>query len=309
MTPAAELQVPATRNAGALSHVARPIDRGQTAGLGIDAWFDSIMPIELSSLDSPSPAALPVEIVERKGLGHPDTICDALAEELSLALSRFYLERFGAILHHNVDKALLWGGRSRPAFGGGEVLEPIEIYPRRPRDRGSRAAYACRSRSWPSRQPRAGCARTCAHLDPARHVRIHSLIRPSSPRSRRALRARARGRAARERHLVRRRLRAARSARARGARRRAAAERARDEGGASRDRRGREGDGRAHGRSDSAHGRLRPRGPARRATSPTTTRRRRASRALAHAARARGAAAEVEVEVNAADGDPAAAST
>jgi S-adenosylmethionine synthetase len=67
------------------------------------------------------------ELVERKGLGHPDTICDALAEELSRALSRHYLDRFGAILHHNVDKALLVGGAARPAFGGGVVDEPIEI--------------------------------------------------------------------------------------------------------------------------------------------------------------------------------------
>jgi S-adenosylmethionine synthetase len=73
-------------------------------------------------------AASEVEIVERKGLGHPDTICDALAEELSIALSRFYLEEFGLILHHNVDKVLLWGGVSRPAFGGGEVIEPMEIF-------------------------------------------------------------------------------------------------------------------------------------------------------------------------------------
>jgi S-adenosylmethionine synthetase len=43
----------------------------------------------------------PVEIVERKGLGHPDTICDALAESLSRALCREYRTRFGAILHHN----------------------------------------------------------------------------------------------------------------------------------------------------------------------------------------------------------------
>jgi S-adenosylmethionine synthetase len=28
------------------------------------------------------------EAVERKGLGHPDTICDALAESFSRALSR-----------------------------------------------------------------------------------------------------------------------------------------------------------------------------------------------------------------------------
>lgn len=49
----------------------------------------------------------PIEIVERKGLGHPDSICDALAENLSLNLCRHYLDRFGEILHHNVDKALL----------------------------------------------------------------------------------------------------------------------------------------------------------------------------------------------------------
>lgn len=40
----------------------------------------------------------PVEIVERKGLGHPDSICDALAENLSRNLCRHYLERFGRIL-------------------------------------------------------------------------------------------------------------------------------------------------------------------------------------------------------------------
>ncbi len=75
-----------------------------------------------------SPAGNTVEIVERKGLGHPDTICDALAETLSRNLCREYLRRFGEVLHYNVDKALLCGGRSAPAFGGGAVLEPINIY-------------------------------------------------------------------------------------------------------------------------------------------------------------------------------------
>jgi S-adenosylmethionine synthetase len=70
----------------------------------------------------------PVEVVERKGLGHPDTICDALAETLSRNLCREYLRRFDRILHHNVDKALLCGGRSEPAFRGGSVLAPIDIY-------------------------------------------------------------------------------------------------------------------------------------------------------------------------------------
>jgi S-adenosylmethionine synthetase len=78
-------------------------------------------------LSSMTPVERDVEIVERKGLGHPDTICDALAESLSRSLCREY-RRFGRILHHNVDKALLCGGRASPAFGGGTVMAPITIY-------------------------------------------------------------------------------------------------------------------------------------------------------------------------------------
>jgi S-adenosylmethionine synthetase len=81
----------------------------------------------IHTLQSPDTAGLPVEIVERKGLGHPDTICDALAEAFSLALSRYYRDRFGAILHHNVDKVLLCAGHAEPTFGGGKKVEPIEI--------------------------------------------------------------------------------------------------------------------------------------------------------------------------------------
>src|SRR5450756_525052 len=69
-----------------------------------------------------------VEVVERKGLGHPDSICDALAETLSRSLCLEYRDRFGKVLHHNVDKALLSGGRAAPAFGGGSVLAPMNIY-------------------------------------------------------------------------------------------------------------------------------------------------------------------------------------
>lgn len=52
----------------------------------------------------PDPAGQPVDIVERKGLGHPDTLADALAERMSVAYSRHCLGRFGAVLHHNLDK-------------------------------------------------------------------------------------------------------------------------------------------------------------------------------------------------------------
>jgi len=69
----------------------------------------------------------PIEIVERKGLGHPDTICDSVAEELSRELSCYYLSHFGQVLHHNVDKALLVGGRTEVSFGGGVILEPMRL--------------------------------------------------------------------------------------------------------------------------------------------------------------------------------------
>ncbi len=68
-----------------------------------------------------------VEVVERKGKGHPDTLCDKAAEELSVRLSEYYLEVFGRVQHHNVDKVLLVGGQSNARFGGGDVIEPIYI--------------------------------------------------------------------------------------------------------------------------------------------------------------------------------------
>jgi len=67
-------------------------------------------------------------VVERKGIGHPDTICDALAENISRALCREYMQVFGAIAHYNVDKVLLCGGVAQPVFGDGEILEPVELY-------------------------------------------------------------------------------------------------------------------------------------------------------------------------------------
>ncbi len=68
-----------------------------------------------------------VEIVERKGLGHPDTLCDRVAEELSIAFSGYYFKKFGRVLHHNIDKCLLVGGRSDVCFGGGEMTIPIQV--------------------------------------------------------------------------------------------------------------------------------------------------------------------------------------
>lgn len=44
------------------------------------------------------------ETIERKGLGHPDTISDMLAAKVSQAYSKYTLDHFGVILHHQIDK-------------------------------------------------------------------------------------------------------------------------------------------------------------------------------------------------------------
>jgi S-adenosylmethionine synthetase len=120
-----------------------------------------------------------VEVVERKGLGHPDTICDALAETLTRNLCREYRSRFGDILHHNVDKGLLCGGRSAPAFRGGSILAPIRIY------LAGRAVAEVGDQAVPVEElvvdaSRAWLRANMHALDAERHVEIHNLIRPGS---------------------------------------------------------------------------------------------------------------------------------
>ncbi|MEM0449459.1 MAG: methionine adenosyltransferase [Methanomassiliicoccales archaeon] len=68
-----------------------------------------------------------VELVERKGIGHPDSIADGLSESVSRALCKMYIERYGRVLHHNTDETQIVGGQSSPKFGGGDILEPVYI--------------------------------------------------------------------------------------------------------------------------------------------------------------------------------------
>lgn len=135
--------------------------------------------INITTLAATSPARQPLEIVERKGLGHPDTICDALAEELSRTLCRYYLDYFGLILHHNVDKVLLWGGMSQAAFGGGRVTQPMEIF------LAGRATCEFNGKPVPvdelvEQSCRNWLQSNLHALDYSRQVKIHSLIRPGS---------------------------------------------------------------------------------------------------------------------------------
>ena len=66
-----------------------------------------------------------LEIVERKGIGHPDSICDAILDRVSVELSKEYIKKFGTIMHHNADKSLLVAGEVETRFGGGAVKEPM----------------------------------------------------------------------------------------------------------------------------------------------------------------------------------------
>ncbi len=68
-----------------------------------------------------------IEYVERKGIGHPDSLIDGICDEVSHALCREYIGKFGVILHHNVDKGLIIGGSSDTWFGGGEITNKIEV--------------------------------------------------------------------------------------------------------------------------------------------------------------------------------------
>lgn len=68
-----------------------------------------------------------VEIVEKKGKGHPDTICDSIAQKISQELCREYQKKFNKILHHNTDEVQLVAGNTAPEFGGGEIIEKIYI--------------------------------------------------------------------------------------------------------------------------------------------------------------------------------------
>ena len=68
-----------------------------------------------------------VEIVERKGIGHPDSISDGIAESVSRRLCQAYLERVGKVLHHNTDETQIVAGRAAPAYGGGEIQQPVYI--------------------------------------------------------------------------------------------------------------------------------------------------------------------------------------
>lgn len=69
----------------------------------------------------------PFELVERKGIGHPDTLCDAIAERASRYYSQYFFKRYGGIAHHWFDKVMIIGGQSHFTFGQGELIRPYKV--------------------------------------------------------------------------------------------------------------------------------------------------------------------------------------
>lgn len=126
-----------------------------------------------------SPGEQKCEVVERKGLGHPDSITDAVMEHCVLALSREYKNRFGTILHHNLDKGLLVGGSVERRYGGGRVLEPMRLI------LGDRATFAFNSQVIPVNDIVIEAAKdwfrsNLRFVDPDTHVKFQPEIRPGS---------------------------------------------------------------------------------------------------------------------------------
>jgi S-adenosylmethionine synthetase len=117
----------------------------------------------------------PVELVERKGIGHPDSIADGVSESVSQALSRMYLDEFGRILHHNTDETQVVGGASEPKFGGGKITAPIYIL------LVGRATTEVNGEKLPFRQLAIEAAQkyiksVCAHIDPTEQIEFDCRI-------------------------------------------------------------------------------------------------------------------------------------
>jgi len=121
-----------------------------------------------------------VELVERKGIGHPDSICDAIMEQVSVALCREYLSVFGSVKHHNIDKGLLVAGKTSPKIGGGRVDEPMRLV------FGDRATYSYKGKVVPVGDIAVETAkewlrRNLRFVDPDRHLVFQNEIKEGSP--------------------------------------------------------------------------------------------------------------------------------
>lgn len=123
----------------------------------------------------PGAQARGLEVVERKGLGHPDTICDAIAERLAVDLCAAYRAHTGHVRHFNVDKSLLAAGRVERRYGGGRVLAPMKLII------GDRADSGVPVAAIAAEAARRWLREHLPLADPERHLDCQVEIRPTSP--------------------------------------------------------------------------------------------------------------------------------
>lgn len=136
--------------------------------------------ITIETLDKKPVAEQQVELVERKGTGHPDSICDAIMEEVSRALSREYLRTFGRVLHHNIDKGFLVAGRTSPKLGGGKVEEKMKLI------FGDRASDQWQGKKIPvweiaEETAKKWVEKNLRFVRPEEHIQFINEIKPGSP--------------------------------------------------------------------------------------------------------------------------------
>ena len=167
-------------SAHAVAGNAAPLNWGRSADAV--AGNDGMLPLVLDYLPHIPVSQQPMELVEREGLGHPDSICDAIMEAISVALCQTYLNATGQVLHHNIDKSVLVAGQTTPALGGGTVQAPMRLIV------GDRATVEWQGQRFPvgaiAEATRAAvAARASALVDPDRHVVVQHALQPGSPSS------------------------------------------------------------------------------------------------------------------------------
>jgi len=121
-----------------------------------------------------------LEIVERKGLGHPDFMCDAIMDRISVRLSQEYKRKAGRILHHNIDKSLLAAGEAETRFGGGKVRKPMLLII------GDRATFEVNGEKigvedLAVKTAKAWFKEHLRFVDPEKHVKYQVELKPGHP--------------------------------------------------------------------------------------------------------------------------------
>ncbi len=121
-----------------------------------------------------------LEIVERKGLGHPDCMCDSIMDRISVQLSQEYKKKTGVIRHHNIDKSLLAAGEAETRFSGGIIKKPMLLVI------GDRAVFKVGEVQIPVKEIAIQTAKEwlkekLRFVDPDRHVQYQVELKPGHP--------------------------------------------------------------------------------------------------------------------------------